>query len=180
MGGHNYRIGIFLCKQVSETFSNEKKCVPNYLCIARVGGASLHVSLTLFTVPLTRAFYIPSMSTNIYAHNVVNHDNHKELTINVSSGANVNEIVRHFMADDVEPVKNEEPAPAEKPYTPPIPQERKYSQVREYIKERKKYDQEFKQFCDTHSLRDLCTKLTREFGWFVDENSLSQNLNRHM
>ena len=65
-------------------------------------------------------------------------------------------------------------------YTPPIPQERKYSQVREYINERKKYDPEFKQFCDTHTLRDLCTKLTSEFGWFVDENSLSQNLNRHM
>ena len=64
-------------------------------------------------------------------------------------------------------------------YTPPIPQERKYSQVREYIKERMKYDAEFKQFCDTHSLRDLCTKLTREFGWFVDEHSLGINKNRH-
>lgn len=180
MGGHNYRIGIFLCKQVSETFSNEKKCVPNYLCIARVGGASLHVSLTLFTVPFTRAFYIPSMSTNIYAHNVVNHDNHKELTINVSSGANVNEIVRHFMADDVEPVKDEEPAPAEKPYTPPIPREGDYNGVRLYIEERKKYDQDFKTFCQNHNRKDLCSFLTKQFGWFVDDNSLCQNIRRNM
>ena len=117
------------------------------------------------------------MSTHITNFGTINyHDNHREITINGAS--NAAEIVRNFMAEDVEPapveVQNNEP------YRPPIPQERKYSQVREYIKERKKYDPEFKQFCETHSLRDLCTKLTREFGWFVDDNSLSQNLNRHM
>ena len=103
------------------------------------------------------------------------HDYHRDITINTAS--NVSEVLKTVMAEDVV----EQPtSKAEAPYTPPIPEERKYSQVREYIAERKKYDPEFKQFCETHSLRDLCTKLTREFGWFVDDNSLSQNLNRHM
>ena len=60
------------------------------------------------------------------------------------------------------------------------PKEGKYSEVRRYIEERKKGDPEFKQFCHDHSLRDLCTRLTREFGWFVDEHSLGANLNRHV
>ena len=61
----------------------------------------------------------------------------------------------------------------------PIPEEGKYSKVREYIAERKRFDEEFKNYCLTHSLRDLCTRLTKEFGWFVDENSLQRNLNRN-
>ena len=61
----------------------------------------------------------------------------------------------------------------------PIPPEGKYSKVREYIAERKRFDEEFKNYCLTHSLRDLCTRLTKEFGWFVDENSLQRNLNRN-
>lgn len=115
------------------------------------------------------------MSTKITNFGIVNYyDHHKEVTINGTT--NAAEIVRNFMADNVETQE----VTTEEPYSPPIPEERKYSQVREYIAERKKYDPEFKQFCETHSLRDLCTKLTREFGWFVDDNSLSQNLNRHM
>lgn len=59
------------------------------------------------------------------------------------------------------------------------PQEGKYTQVRIYIEERKRFDEEFKKFCAEHSLRDLCNRLTREFGWFVDEHSLGANLNRN-
>ena len=61
----------------------------------------------------------------------------------------------------------------------PIPHEGKYSEVRRYIEERKRFDEEFKTFCLNHSLRDLCTRLTNEFGWFVDEHSLGANLNRN-
>lgn len=61
----------------------------------------------------------------------------------------------------------------------PVPQEGKYTQVREYIKERSRFDEQFKTFVQERSLRDLCTRLTKEFGWFVDEHSLGSNLNRH-
>lgn len=60
-----------------------------------------------------------------------------------------------------------------------IPQEGKYSEVRKYLDERKKFDAEFKEFCNSHSLRDLCARLSKEFGWFVDEHSLGANLNRN-
>jgi hypothetical protein len=59
------------------------------------------------------------------------------------------------------------------------PREGKYTEVRRYIEERKRFDEEFKTFCVNHSLRDLCTRLTNEFGWFVDENSLQRNINRN-
>ena len=61
-----------------------------------------------------------------------------------------------------------------------IPREGKYTEVRKYIEERKRFDEEFKLFCENSSLRDLCKRLTKEFGWFVDENSLQKNLNRHI
>ena len=60
-----------------------------------------------------------------------------------------------------------------------LPMEGKYSKVREYIKERSRFDAEFKTFVKDRSLRDLCTRLTKEFGWYVDEHSLGSNLNRH-
>jgi len=60
-----------------------------------------------------------------------------------------------------------------------IPAEGKYTDVRRYIEERKRFDAEFKAYCSNHSLRDLCARLTKEFGWFVDENSLQRNLNRN-
>ena len=61
-----------------------------------------------------------------------------------------------------------------------IPHEGKYSEVRRYIEERKRFDEEFKTFCNDRTLRDLCNRLTKEFGWFVDENSLQRNLNRDL
>ena len=61
-----------------------------------------------------------------------------------------------------------------------IPREGKYTEVRRYIEERKRFDTEFKSYCAEHSLRDLCHRLTNEFGWFVDENSLQRNLNRDL
>ena len=60
-----------------------------------------------------------------------------------------------------------------------IPQPNKYTQVRMYIKERQKYDEEFRKFYHTHTLRDFCSALSKLFGWHVDENSLGKNLNRN-
>ena len=47
------------------------------------------------------------------------------------------------------------------------------------MSKKKKIDAEFKTFVNERSLRDLCTRLSKEFGWFVDEHSLGSNLNRH-
>ena len=56
-----------------------------------------------------------------------------------------------------------------------IPHEGKYSEVRRYIEERKCFDAEFKRYCMEHTLRDLCHRLTNEFGWFVDRKSTRLN-----
>ena len=108
-------------------------------------------------------------------------DNHKELTINGVNSANVSNIVKTFMSD----AEEIEPEAAEDIPSQPAadvwgkPKEGKYSEVRRYIEERKKGDPEFKQFCHDHTLRELCTRLTREFGWFVDDKSLGRNINRN-
>lgn len=67
----------------------------------------------------------------------------------------------------------------EAPYQPPIPKENDYNAVREYIAERKKYDEAFRIYWDSHNLKQNCVYLTREFGWIVDDHSLGTNLNRH-
>ena len=89
----------------------------------------------------------------------------------------------HDNVEDIIPAENLSSSvnPGSNPDNPilPIPKEGKYSQVREYIKERSRFDAEFKTFVQDRSLRDLCTRLTDEFGWFVDEHSLGSNLNRH-
>ena len=95
--------------------------------------------------------------------------------INTSS-VNVEELLRVLM--------NPEQPEQSEPETQvvdilPLPQKGKYSHVREYIKERSRFDAEFKTFVNERSLRDLCTRLSKEFGWFVDEHSLGSNLNRH-
>jgi len=59
------------------------------------------------------------------------------------------------------------------------PEEGKYNQVREYIEQRKQVDEIFKNYCATHSRRELCDRLTDEFGWVVDVKSLGTNINRH-
>lgn len=131
---------------------------------------------TLLVVPLICAFYTTTMTTKITNFGTINyHDNHKEITINTTS-TDLTNIVRSFMADDEQTVSTE-------PVTPkdilPIPAEGKYTEVRNYIKERCRFDEEFKKFFKERSLRELCDRLTKEFGWFVDEHSLGANLNRH-
>ena len=95
--------------------------------------------------------------------------------INTSS-VNVEELLRVLM----NPEQPEQPEPETQVVDIlPLPQKGKYSKVREYIKERSRFDAEFKTFVNERSLRDLCTRLSKEFGWFVDEHSLGSNLNRH-
>jgi len=61
----------------------------------------------------------------------------------------------------------------------PIPAERNYTQVRKYIQERCRFDEEFRQYVESHSRVELCQRLSKEFGWFVDDHHLGVNMNRH-
>ncbi len=67
----------------------------------------------------------------------------------------------------------------EQVYKPTIPKEGDYNEVREYIKLRKEYDEDFRTYWDGHSLKQNCAYLSKEFKWLVDEHSLGANLNRH-
>lgn len=60
-----------------------------------------------------------------------------------------------------------------------VPEKGKYGQVRRYIKERCRFDDEFRQYVSSHSRVALCIRLTDEFGWDVDEHSLGVNMNRN-
>ena len=89
--------------------------------------------------------------------------------------------------EQAQPANVEETAPAnetapkkEQAYTPPIPREGDYNGVRMYIEERKKYDEQFKDFCLHHNRKELCSFLTKEFGWFVDDKSLGRNIQRNI
>ena len=77
-----------------------------------------------------------------------------------------------------EPKEDESKTPNDS-YQPPIPKENDYNAVREYIAERKKYDEDFRVYWDRHNLKQNCVYLTRELGWIVDDHSLGTNLNRH-
>lgn len=107
-------------------------------------------------------------------------DNSKEYHINAKD-SNVADILRQLETDE-EPAQPDRYNDAEEIAAEPVlplPKEGKYTKVREYIKERSRFDAEFKTFVQERSLRDLCSRLTKEFGWFVDEHSLGSNLNRH-
>ena len=81
------------------------------------------------------------------------------------------------VAEEVAPI---EETSKEQAYTPPVPREGDYNGVRLYIEERKKYDEQFKDFCTHHTRKELCTFLTKEFGWFVDDKSLGKNISRNL
>lgn len=116
------------------------------------------------------------MATNITNFGVINYnDHHKEVNINAEN-KNTAEIIRAFMNDDeIEDIQPE----ITNTHCIPIPQKGKYSEVRKYIEERKRSDEEFKQFCQYNSRRTLCERLSKEFGWFVDEHSLGVNISRN-
>lgn len=59
-----------------------------------------------------------------------------------------------------------------------IPHEGKYTEVRQYIDERCRFDEEFKQFVTNNTRVALCQRLSKEFGWTVDHYALGRNINR--
>lgn len=59
------------------------------------------------------------------------------------------------------------------------PSEGDYNAVREYVENRKQNDDIFKNYCVSHSRKQLCARLSDEFGWVVDEKSYGKNLQRH-
>lgn len=107
--------------------------------------------------------------------------NVENMTINVNSGGTLVQHAETVQAGgEVKVEKAEHVKPVgEKEYVIPIPPEGKYNEVRLYIDERKKYDADFKYYCDTHNRKELCDYLTGIFGWMVDAHTLGKNINRH-
>ena len=60
-----------------------------------------------------------------------------------------------------------------------IPHKGKYTEVRHYIEERKRFDEEFRAYVENHTRVALCKRLTEEFGWTVDQYALGRNVNRN-
>lgn len=52
-----------------------------------------------------------------------------------------------------------------------------YAATRDYIYERCRYDQQFKDYFESHKRIDFCNQLTAMFGWIVDANALGKRLN---
>ena len=60
-----------------------------------------------------------------------------------------------------------------------IPKEGKYNEVRKYIQERCRFDDEFKRIVEQGTRVELCLYLTDLFGWDVDPHHLGVNMNRN-
>ena len=59
------------------------------------------------------------------------------------------------------------------------PKPNNYNAVREYIEQRKNIDEPFKAYCLSHTRKDICARLSDEFGWTVDPHQLGVNLGRN-
>ena len=59
------------------------------------------------------------------------------------------------------------------------PEEGDYNGVREYVDQRKEHDAVFRNYCLSHGRKQLCERLSVEFGWPVDARSYGKNLQRH-
>ena len=108
--------------------------------------------------------------------------------INFYENNNSNAKKEQANVEDITPVEmppKKEQAPyeaakKEQAYTPPVPREGDYNGVRLYIEERKKYDEQFNDYCLRHNRKELCSFLTKEFGWFVDDKSPGKNISRNI
>ncbi len=58
------------------------------------------------------------------------------------------------------------------------PEPNKYTQVRDYIHDRCRYDEAFRNYYQSRTLNDFCEQLTLLFGWYVNPNSLGKSLKR--
>ena len=59
------------------------------------------------------------------------------------------------------------------------PEENNYNGVREYVERRKANDKVFREYCKTHTRKQLCERLTDIFGWFVNDKYYGRNVQRH-
>ena len=107
---------------------------------------------------------------------VVYHDNSKEYNID-ARGADISSVIR--ACQDPACSEKEQATAAQYENILPIPKKGKYTEVRRYIEERCKFDEEFRLFVEQHSRVELCMRLTDEFGWDVDEHALGVNMNRN-
>lgn len=119
-------------------------------------------------------------------------DNSREYHID-ARGKGLAEVIRAIDARDIEPVENlacsekdQASAAKDSPNKTakndeilPIPKKGKYTQVRKYIEERCKFDNDFKTYVERNSRVELCIYLTDLFGWDVDPHHLGVNMNRH-
>ena len=100
--------------------------------------------------------------------------NVEQMTINMSGGT----LVQHADLVQAGGEVTVQRAEREETYIS-IPAPGKYSDVRRYIEQRKLNEPEFKTYCETHSRTELCQRLSKEFGWVVDDHSLGRNINRN-
>lgn len=119
-------------------------------------------------------------------------DNSREYHID-ARGKGLAEVIRAIDARDIEPLENlaysekdQASAAKDSPNKTakndeilPIPKKGKYTQVRKYIEERCKFDNDFKTYVERNSRVELCIYLTDLFGWDVDPHHLGVNMNRH-
>ena len=119
-------------------------------------------------------------------------DNSREYHID-ARGKGLAEVIRAIDAQDIEPLdnlacseKDQASAAKDSPNKTakndeilPIPKKGKYTQVRKYIEERCKFDNDFKTYVERNSRVELCIYLTDLFGWDVDPHHLGVNMNRH-
>jgi len=54
----------------------------------------------------------------------------------------------------------------------------KYADTRDYIMERCRYDEEFKNFILSHTISELCDQLSLMFGWYVVPNHLGKRFKK--
>ena len=59
------------------------------------------------------------------------------------------------------------------------PKEGDYNAVREYIELRKEQDPVFREYCKNHTRKQICERLSDEFGWLVDSHNLGVNIARN-
>ena len=85
----------------------------------------------------------------------------------------------HLVSDE-QPTTPIKPKPSEISWRDilSVPPKNKYSDVRRHIIERLRFDEEFRKFYNEASRVELCQRLSDEFGWDLDPNSLGKNMNR--
>lgn len=139
----------------------------------------------LFISRMSRATFINST--------VVYNDYSNEYNIDARGNKDVDALIRACKSEDIETsedvaysekeqadtTKNTSNNAAKYEHILPIPRKGKYTEVRRYIEERCKFDEEFRSFVATHSRVELCMRLTNEFGWDVDDHHLGVNINRN-